>query len=242
MTVHNPEDLTAHALGLLDGPSARAVEGHLSMCPDCRREWADVRETAAMIGSVPAETLVDGPPMGDFALRRALRQIREETTTDQDTDENPIPLRPSRRGAFRPALLRGIAAAAAAIALLGGGAVVGRLTAPDSSTVATAEGRTVQGSQGSVEMTATLTPAAGWVRLAAKVQGLAPNQKCTLLLIAQDGTTSVAGSWITGTPKPGTTPSGVNGSAIIDPATVRAVAVRNDAGQTLISVPVPAGV
>jgi Putative zinc-finger len=199
MTVHNPDDLTAHALGLLDGPSARAIEGHLAMCPNCRREWADVRE-------------------------------------------NLIPVRPSRRGAFRPALLRGIAAAAAAIALLGGGAVVGRLTAPDSSTAAVAEGRTVQGMQGSVQMTATLTPAAGWVRLAAKVQGLAPNQKCTLLLIAQDGSESVAGSWITGTPKPGTTPAGVNGSAIVDPATVRAVAVRNDRGQTLISVPVPTGV
>lgn len=240
MTVHNPEDLTAHALGLLDGTSARAVESHLGMCPDCRREWADVRETAAMIGSVPAETLVDGPPMGDFALRRALRQMREET--EQDTDENAVPLRVSRRGALRPALLRGLAAAAAAIALLGGGAVVGRLTAPESSTVATAEGRTVQGTQGSVRMTATLTPAAGWVRLAASVQGLAPNQKCTLLLIAQDGSASVAGSWITGTPTPGATPRGINGSAIVDPSKVRAVAVRNDAGQTLISVPVPAGV
>ncbi len=241
MTVHNPEDLTAHALGLLDGPSARAVESHLGMCADCRREWADVRETAAVIGSVPAETFVDGPPLGDFALRRALRQIRAETTAEQNTDENPIPI-PIRRNNLRPALLRGIAAAAAALVLVGGGAVVGRLTAPESSTVATAEGRTVVGTQGGVRMTATLTPAAGWVRLAASVQGLAPNQKCTLLLIAQDGTTSVAGSWITGTPKPGATPAGVNGSAIVDPSAVRAVAVRNDAGQTLISVPVPSGV
>ena len=236
MTVHNPEDLTAHALGLLDGPSARAVESHLGMCADCRREWADVRETAAMIGSVPAETFVDGPPLGDFALRRALRQIRAET--EQTTDENPVP----RLRNLRPALLRGIAAAAAALALVGGGAVVGRLTAPGTSTIATAEGRTVSGTQGSVQMTATLVPAAGWVRLAAKVQGLKPDQKCTLYLISQDGSTSVAGSWITGTPKPGTTPAGVNGSAIIDPSEVRAVAVRNDAGETLISVPVPAGV
>lgn len=242
MTVHNAEDLTAHALGLLDGPAARTVEAHLSGCQDCRREWADVRETAAMIGSVPAETLVDGPPMGDLALRRALRRMRGEA--EQDTDENVIPLaaRASRRGTLRPALLRGVAAAAAAIALLGGGAVVGRLTAPDTSTVVTAEGRTVSGTQGAVRMTATLTPAAGWVRLAASVQGLAPNQKCTLLLTAQDGTTSVAGSWITGTPAPGTRSPGINGSAIVDPATVRAVSVRNDMGQTLISVPVPEGI
>ncbi len=237
MTVHNPEDLTAHALGLLDGPSARAVESHLSMCPDCRREWADVRETAAMIGSVPAETLVDGPPMGDFALRRALRQMRAET--EQDTDENILP---RRRGTIRPAILRGIAAAAATLALIGGGAVVGRLTAPGSATIAAAEGRTVQGTDGAVRMTATLTPAAGWVRLAASVQGLAPNQKCTLLLISRDGTSAVAGNWITGTPKPGSTPAGINGSAIMDPSEVRAVAIRNDAGRTLISVPVPAGV
>jgi Putative zinc-finger len=242
MTVHNPEDLTAHALGLLDGPSARAVEAHLGMCPDCRREWSEVREASAMIGSVPAETFVDGPPMGDFALRRALRQIRDETDADQNTDENPIPGRARRRGALRPTLLRGIAAAAAALALVGGGAAVGRLTAPDSATVVAAGTRTFQSDEGAVQMTATLTPANGWVRLAASVQGLAPRQKCTLLIIDDKGTASVAGSWLTGTPAPGARPGGVNGSAIVDPASIRAVAVRNDAGQTLVSVPVPAGV
>lgn len=229
MTVHDPEELTAYALGLLDGPSARAVEAHMGTCADCRREWADVRATVAMIGSVPAETLADGPPMGDFAMRRALRQIRQETGAP-------------RRRAVPSVLLRGIAAGAAVLALVGGGAVIGRLTAPDSSTVVAAEGRTFQATEGDVRMTATLTPASGWVRLAASVQGLAPNQKCTLLLIAQDGSTSVAGSWITGTPRPGAKPGSIQGSAIVDPAAVRAVAVRNDAGQTLISVPVPAGV
>jgi Putative zinc-finger len=230
MTVHDPENLTAHALGLLDGPTARTVETHLHSCPDCRREWNDIRATTTMIGSVPAETFADGPPHGDLALRRALRRIREQ--------QAPTP--PHRT--TRPALLRGIAAAAAALALLGGGAVIGRLTAPTPTVIAAAEGRTFQSAQGTVRMTATLTPAAGWVRLAASVQGLPPNQKCTLLLITQDGTTAAAASWITGNPPPGARPGTIQGSAIIDPAKIRTVAVRNDAGQTLASVPVPTGV
>lgn len=220
MNPHESGDVTAHALGLLDGPAAAAVAAHLDTCADCRREWADVRETAALLDTVPPESLVDAPPVGDLALRRALRRIREESA-------------PPRRVA-RPRRI--VAAAAAALVLLAGGAAIGRVTAPTASTTL-AGGRTVEGTQGPVTMSATVVPAAGWVRLAATVQGLPAGKRCTLLVISRDGSEAVAGSWLTPTPTVPGRSGTIMGSTIVDPASIRAVAIRTDAGETLISVP-----
>ncbi|MBN9099528.1 MULTISPECIES: zf-HC2 domain-containing protein [unclassified Pseudonocardia] len=222
--VHGTGDVTAHALGLLDGPGAAAVEAHLATCADCRQEWADVRETAALLETVPPEALVDGPPAGDLALRRALRRIREESDA------------PRHRSA-PPRVRRLVAAAAAALVLLAGGVVIGRVTAPAAPATALAGGHTVEGTEGSVTMSATVVPAAGWVRLAATVSGLPAGKRCTLLVLSRDGTAAVAGSWLT----PAVTVPGrsgtIMGSTIIDPATIQAVAIRTDTGETLISVP-----
>ncbi|MDN5914562.1 MAG: zf-HC2 domain-containing protein [Pseudonocardia sp.] len=250
MTLHDPEKLTAHALGLLDDTEADAVEGHLRVCADCRHEWDDVRETTALLETVPPETLVDDPPAGDLALRRALRRVRDEAghmpgdmAGDTAGDETGVVAGDGPRHRRRqPRFGRAVAAAAAAVALLAGGAAVGRITAPqpETSTIAGAGSRTVEGAQGPVRMSATLTPAEGWVRLAATVQGIAPGQRCTLLVTGRDGTSAVAGSWVTSPPREPGRPTPIAGSAIIDPAQVRSVSVRNDAGDTLVELPVPA--
>lgn len=238
MTLHDPEMLTAHALGLLDDADADAVERHLRACADCRREWDELRETTALLATVPPETLVDDPPVGDLALRRALRRIADETGDETGEQAGAGP-RHRRR---QPRIGRAVAAAVAAAALLAGGAVVGRITAPapESSSIASAGSRTVEGTQGPVTMSATITPAAGWVRLAATVAGIAPGQRCTLLVTGRDGTSATAGSWVTSPPREPGRPAPVTGSAIVDPAQVRSVSVRNDAGDTLVDLPVPA--
>jgi anti-sigma factor RsiW len=225
VTAHDPEEVTAHALGLLDGPAASTVDAHLATCADCRREWADVRETAALLETVPPETLVDAPPLGDLALRRALRRIDQESGV-------------SHHSVRRPRFGRLVAAAAAALVLLTGGVVIGRVTAPAPSPFTTAaNAHTVEGSQGTVRMSATIVPASGWVRLSATVQGLPPGQRCTLLVLADDGTAAVAGSWLTPNPTVPGRSGTITGSTIVDPTRISAVAIRNDSGDTLISVP-----
>ena len=117
--MHDPGELSAHALGLLGGAQARAVEQHLAGCAACRREWSELRETASVLESVPPEMFLDGPPENDLLLQRTLRQIRTETGT--------------RRNRRRFGLA--VAAAVVAAALLGAGAFVGQQLAPPPAPV-----------------------------------------------------------------------------------------------------------
>lgn len=238
---HDPAELSAHAMGLLDGSEARAVEEHLAVCAACRREWAELRDTGELLGDLPPEMFLDGPPDGDLVLQRALWQIRGE----------------ARAGRARRMLGLAAAAVVAATALAGGGVALGRLTAsetvvaqPDASPPGAARpappappapdqpgGRTVEGSVGAVAMSATITPAAGWVRVAATVSGIAAGQRCSIVVVAADGTEAVAGSWLV-SPAAESGSAAVNGSAIVAPDDVAAIAVRNDVGETFISLPV----
>ena len=107
---HDPGELGALALGLLDPQRTRAVEEHLARCAACRRDLEDLTAVTDLLGEVPPEALLDGPPDGDLVLQRTLRQIRAEAAADR-----------------RRRLVPRIAAAAAAVAVLaGGGVAVGR--------------------------------------------------------------------------------------------------------------------
>jgi hypothetical protein len=218
--MHDPGELSAHALGLLGGAQARAVEQHLADCATCRREWAELRETADLLDSVPPEMFLDGPPGNELVRQRTLHQIRSETG--------------ARRNRRRFALA--VAATMVAAALLGAGAFVGQQLAPEQTVTAAPPGaRTVQGTQGPVTMSATITPANGWVRLSASVRGIPPNEHCSLIIVARDGSEHLAGSWVVGTPGP-VPGAPVQGSAIVDPAQVAAVTVRNDAGRDFVTL------
>jgi len=222
--MHDPGELSAHALGLLGGAQARAVEQHLAGCAACRHEWSELRETAVVLDSVPPEMFLEGPPENDLLLQRTLRQIRSETG--------------ARRNRRRFGLV--VAAAVVAAALLGGGAYLGQQLAPQPSVVAApaaAGARTVEGTEGPVTMSATITPANGWVRLAASVRGIPPRERCELIVLAADGSEHLAGSWLVG--QPGPVPGApLQGSTIIDPAQVTGVMVRNEAGREFITLKV----
>ena len=56
--LHDPGELSAHALGLLGGAQARAVEQHLTDCAACRREWSELRETARLLVSAEEDNLM----------------------------------------------------------------------------------------------------------------------------------------------------------------------------------------
>jgi anti-sigma factor RsiW len=215
---HLREELGAHVLGLLDGAESRAVEAHLAGCAPCRREWGELRDMTELLGEVPPEAFLDGPPDGDLVLQRTLRQLRAEAAA-----------RRSRRR------LGGLAAAAVAlVAVLGGGVVVGRATAPEPVPALAAGARVLQGTgDGGVTMTATVRPAAGWVRVSVTVAGIAGGERCHLVVVARDGRREIAGSWVTSAAgeRGGTQ---LDGAAAVAPDEVAAVLVANEAGREFV--------
>ena len=218
---HNPEELGAHVLGLLDAAQSRAVEEHLAGCPACRREWEELRGMVDLLDDVPPEAFLDGPPDADLVLQRAVRQVRAEVTGRR------------RRRRF---LLAGAAAASLAVVLTGG-VLIGRETAPPPPAAAVAAPGAVQltgtGAPG-VSMTATLTPAAGWVRLSTSVKGIPAGERCYIVVVARDGTREIAGSWLV---SPGGWRDGItlDGSAIVPLDQVAEIVIENEAGQEFAS-------
>lgn len=218
---HVSMELGAHALGLLNEHEARAVDQHLARCATCWREWEELREMTNLLGELPPEAFLEGPPDGDLMLQRTLRQVRTETGT--------------RRRRRRFALVA--AAAAVAAVVLGGGITAGRLTAPDTTVLAQGPGTiTVEGQgQGAVTMRVAVSPAADWVRLTANVKGIPSGENCRLIVIAKDGSREIAGSWIVG-PKAEANGATLNGSAAIAIGDVAAVAVENTAGRKFVQL------
>jgi predicted anti-sigma-YlaC factor YlaD len=224
-TPHIPEELGAHAFGLLDAAQSRAVEEHLAICRVCRREWEELRGMVDLLDEVPPEAFLEGPPDGELVLRRTLRQVRSEAAA-----------RVRRR---RYALVA--AAAVAVAAVMGGGVLIGRTTAPPPAVTAApapapaptpaADAVVLSGGgAGGISMTATLTPAEGWVRLTTSVRGLPAGERCRIVVEAEDGTREIAGSWLV---PPGGWREGVtlDGSALVPLDDVAAVVVENEAGR-----------
>ena len=220
---HDPGELGALALGLLDPQRTRAVEEHLARCPACRRDLEDLTAVTDLLGEVPPEALLEGPPDGDLVLHRTLRQIRAEAAADR-----------------RRRLVPRIAAAVAAVAVLaGGGIAVGRATAPAPVVVAapvapaanaiTLRGDGVPG----VTMAAVVSPAAGWVRVSANVKGVPRGERCRVIVLARDGSREVAAAWLASArgEREGTQ---VDGAAIVAPDQVAGVAVENEAGEEYV--------
>lgn len=228
------EQLGPYVLGVLDETEVRRVEEHVSRCERCREEVATLRQMEAALGEVPEEAFLDGPPQGgDLLLQRTLRQMRGE-----------------RR---RRAGLAGLAAAASLAAVFWAGAQLGSgdagaVAVPQPSpTVSTAPSPPVPGTRlasatdpvTGARMTVRMTPANRWVRVQAAVTGVPPGERCRLVVVAKDGTRTIAGGWVVGGQENGEGKgAALDGSAAVDPADVRTVLVENEAGKAFVSVPV----
>ncbi|MEU9036056.1 zf-HC2 domain-containing protein [Streptomyces sp. NPDC048352] len=234
-----PELLGAYVLGVLDEEEVRRVGEHLGDCVRCREEVGALREMERVLGEVPEEAFLDGPPPGgDLLLQRTLRQVRGERAS---------------AARWRAGVV-GLAAAASLAAVFWAGARVGAdpgsagaLPPPAPPTVSAAPSPPVAGTRVAsaadvgtgARMTVQLTPAAGWVRLRAAVTGVPAGERCRLVVVSRDGTRSTAGGWVVGTAEHGEgKAAALDGSAAVDPSDVREVLVVNETGRTFVSVPV----
>jgi Putative zinc-finger len=219
---HDPAELGALALGLLDPDRTRAVEEHLATCATCRRDLEDLTAVTDLLGEVPPEAFLEGPPDGDLVLQRTLRRIRAEAAADR-----------------RRTLLPRLAAAAAAVALvLAGGVTLGRATAPEPVVVASAAPReggvTLRGDGPSgVTMAAMVSPAMGWVRVSTTVRGIPAGERCRLVVVARNGNRVLAASWLASA-KGEVEGTQLDGAAIVAPDQVAGVAVENEAGEEYV--------
>jgi anti-sigma factor RsiW len=226
MSEHQTELLGAYVLGVLDGDEWTTVRNHLGDCPICRREVDDLRVLEDALGEIPAEAFLEGPvPDGEVLLERTLKHVRKE----------------GNRRARRRRGLWALAAALIGVVALGAGAVLGRDTAPASSTAAAAPAAgsrtgTATDAGTGVTMTVALQPAAGWVRVHATVSGAPAGEQCRLYVVARDGSRREAGSWLV----PADAPNGtsLDGAALVAPADVTAVQAETFGAQPLVTVPV----
>ena len=56
------EQLGAYALGALDEHEAAEMAAHIEGCPTCRRELAELESVRDLLGELPPEAMLDGPP------------------------------------------------------------------------------------------------------------------------------------------------------------------------------------
>ncbi|MEV7723313.1 zf-HC2 domain-containing protein [Streptomyces sp. NPDC087917] len=234
---HEEELLGPYVLGVLDEEDVRRVEEHVGDCVRCREEVAALREMESVLGEVPEEAFLDGPPQGgDLLLQRTLRQVRGERAS----------------GARRRSALVGLAAAAALAAVFWSGSQWGGSDgairaqpappSPSASTALPVPGVRVASAtdpDSGTRMTVQVTPAPRWIRVHAAVTGVPAGERCRLVVVSKDGTRTTAGGWVVGTAEHGEGKgAALDGSAAVDPSQVREVRVENEAGRTFVAVPV----
>jgi anti-sigma factor RsiW len=192
MTDHDQSLLGPYVLGVLEPGDVREVEEHLPGCADCRQQLVELEEMKELLGDVPPEAFLDGPPPGgDLLLQRTLRASRAAA--------EPVmsPAVPSRR----PRLLL-VAASAAVIAAsaLGGGVLIGRQTVDQVVTVqppvsGSKQANATDAATGAT-MATTVEPRAGWSWIKVKLTGLKAGAECEVTVTDENGKTFSAGSWV----------------------------------------------
>ncbi len=228
---HDRDLLGAYALGVLDADETHAIDQHVASCAECRQDLAELVEMKESLGEVPPEAFLDGPPEGgDLLLQRTLRAVRHDK---------------AHAGRQRFALVAAGVVALATVAA-GAGVLAGRDQAPrhdvlppTPTATAPVNARTVSATDptSGAKITATVTPAAGWVRVHADVSGIRAGKRCQLVVVGRNGTPLVAGSWLV-SPKGEKEGTSLDGSALVAASDVAAVEVVTFDNEKLVSATV----
>lgn len=133
MTSHvDAETLALSAEGLLDEEDERSVQQHMQECETCTAQLAELSDVSRVLAEVPT------PPLPESAVHRIDETLRAETGSDgpatQEPDESsssavppsPAPVTPLRHRSGLARWMPYIAAAAAAVFVVGGGIAIAR--------------------------------------------------------------------------------------------------------------------
>ncbi|WP_370947565.1 anti-sigma factor [Amycolatopsis sp. cg5] len=225
MNTHDTDSLGVYVLGKLDPAEAKAVEAHLAACAACTLEVEELREIQVMLGAVPDEAFLDGPPEDELVLRRLERRTRSRF--------------------FTPGRLVAASIVVAAI----GGLLLGRGTAPTEQIAAPAPAppaqlnappaagtkvASVTDQASGARMTLRVEPAAGWVRVNLGAAGIKSGEKCRMVVVSRSGERVVAGSWLV-SPDAERVGSNVDGTALVPMDQVASVEIATFDGRTMVA-------
>ena len=226
---HDEVMLGAYALDLLDPEQTDRASEHLVECGSCRTEYEQLIAARQSLGCIPSGWLVHGPPPGTAALEAAMRTIRAQKAPGRAG---------SRRGFTLAASIAGLAGTFSTGLLLGYQIQPAAAPPPPAATSSPLAGirqASTVDQMANISMSVTVTPAIGWVRVRATVTGIPFGQLCRLIVVRDDGTREVAGSWFTSR-KGETEPVVLDGSAAVADYEMGAILVENTAGKTFIAV------
>ncbi|TQN38114.1 putative zinc finger protein [Blastococcus colisei] len=159
-------ELGAYVLGALESGEARQVEQHVSGCPVCAAELAELAPLPGLLDRVPRADLA---PVGVAPSPELYERVAAAA------------LRPRRR-----VRLLLVAAAALAALVLGAGATAW-LTGEQQ--------RTRSATAGPVEASVTASAEGGGSALDVTVAGLRAGETCTMVAVEDDGDRHPAGEW-----------------------------------------------
>jgi anti-sigma factor RsiW len=179
--------LGVYVLGAIDPAERAQVDAHLATCPGCREELASLAGLPAMLRKVPvveAERLASPDAEPDLSVVPSddmLKSLVARTTNVR------------RMHRWRGAL----AAAAAVIVALGGGAAIATALQPGSHQVAVEHWRKASGSgAGGIHLTVKYRQVESGTLLESNVTGAPEGAKCELQVVDSRGNVTPLGSWM----------------------------------------------
>jgi anti-sigma factor RsiW len=167
--------LGAYVLGALDPVERSEVEAHVSACPLCRDELAELSGLPGLLSRVTLpETLERPQPAPPAMAERLIERVRAARRSRR------------RRLAGAAGALTAAAVAALALVLAGGDAGTPGGTVP---TISATNPRT------GVAANLALRPAAWGTEVRVRLRGVPAGTRCRLVAVSRDGRHEVAGTW-----------------------------------------------
>jgi predicted anti-sigma-YlaC factor YlaD len=169
--------LGAYVLGALDPTERAAVDAHLSACPACREELAELAAMPGMLSRVRIEDVIEPEPAPSPAVaERLIERLRAAR-------------RARRRRVGGAVAAVGLAAAVAAAIVIGTGS--SDVTGPPDNTAQVSASNVRTG----VAASFGVRPAPWGTAVRVKLKGVPPRTLCKLIAYAHGGKQEVAGTW-----------------------------------------------
>jgi len=241
-------ELGAYVVGALEPDEVESLRRHLATCPVCQAEYEDLRGSADLLSTVPAEAFDAADPLGAPApdaagwerlrARAGLTDRPALPTPAWKPDATPpVPRARARsRARLRWPSRPGASAAlsGALVALASVGVFVGVQNAGTSpaavDTVSAANAAT--GVSGTVEYRPT--DWGSWVQVT--LHGVPRGDNCVMYAVDHNGDRSVAGSWWV--PYSGSQSATIPGGVAMQATNIQQFVVETTNGQVLLTVPV----